>query len=103
MEELPPEIALAVDTMKVGDVSKSFTFTNVNQKEVVAIVKLKSRSEGHKANLSTDYQTLKSMVEGEKQDAVLQKWLEKKIQDTYIRIIDNWKICDFQTPSWPVD
>ena len=42
----------------------------INQKrgkEVVAIVKLKSRTEGHKANISDDYQALKSIVENAKQ------------------------------------
>ncbi|MDR0547670.1 MAG: peptidylprolyl isomerase [Dysgonamonadaceae bacterium] len=103
MEELPPEIAKAIAELQVGDISQPFTFINANQKEVVAIVKLKSRSEGHKASLSEDYQALKGMVENEKQETILQKWLEKKIKDTYIRINDNWKNCDFQTPGWPVD
>ena len=42
--------------MKVGEISKPFTMLTNKQKEVVAIVKLKARTEGHKANLADDFQ-----------------------------------------------
>jgi peptidyl-prolyl cis-trans isomerase SurA len=103
MEELPPEIGKAVYNMKVGDVSQPFTMINSKQKEVVAIVKLKSRSEGHKASLTEDYQALKSIVQQVKGEDVLNKWLTAKQQDTYIRINDNWKNCDFQTSGWVIE
>ncbi|KAA6301947.1 MAG: Chaperone SurA [Candidatus Ordinivivax streblomastigis] len=103
MEELPPEVAKVVYEMQVGDISQPFTLINSKQKEVVAIVKLKTRIEGHKASLSEDYQALKSMVEEEKQHQILEKWLAKKQQDTYIRINDSWKNCDFQSKGWVID
>jgi peptidyl-prolyl cis-trans isomerase SurA len=100
MEELPPEIGKAIYGMKVGEISKPFTMINSKQKEVVAVVRLRSRTEGHKASLSDDYQALKAMVEAEKQEAILKKWVENKIKGTYIRINDNWKNCDFQNAGW---
>jgi peptidyl-prolyl cis-trans isomerase SurA len=104
MDELPPEIAKAIYSMKVGDISKPFTLINASQKEVVAIVKLKSKIEGHKASLSEDFSALKEMVEYEKQQTFLNTWVQKKIKDTYIRINENWKNCDFQMKGWtPVD
>ncbi|MDR1527399.1 MAG: peptidylprolyl isomerase [Dysgonamonadaceae bacterium] len=103
MEELPPEIGKAVYGMKVGDISQPFTLMNSKQKEVVAIVKLKSRSEGHKASLTEDYQSLKAIVEQIKREDILDKWLAKKQQDTYIRISENWKKCDFQSKGWVIE
>ncbi|MDR0543602.1 MAG: peptidylprolyl isomerase [Dysgonamonadaceae bacterium] len=103
MEELPPEIGKAVYGMQVGSISQPFTMVNTKQKEVVAIVKLKSRSEGHKASLTEDYQALKAIVEQVKREEILAKWLYKKQQDTYIRINDNWKNCDFQTKGWIIE
>lgn len=100
MEELPPEIGKVVYNMKVGDISAPFTMINANQKEVVAIVKLKSRIEGHRATIADDFQTIKTMVEGQKREQLLEEWLANKIKDTYIRINDNWKNCDFQIKSW---
>jgi len=100
MSELPPEIAKMINTMKVDEISKPFSMINSKQKEVVAIVKLKSKVEGHKASLSEDFQALKGMVEDEKQQEILDNWIAKKQKETYIRINDNWKNCDFERDGW---
>ena len=70
------------------------------QKEVVAIVKLKARVEGHKANLSDDYQALKSIVEAKKREELLNNWIIEKQRTTYVRISDGWRNCDFKYPGW---
>lgn len=100
MKDLPQEVAKVVDKMSVGDLSKPFTMLNSSGKEVVAIVKLKERVAAHKANLSDDYQVMKSIVEGKKREDVLKKWVQTKIKTTYVRINDDWKNCDFQHEGW---
>ena len=101
MSELPPEIAKEINTMQIGDISKPFVMVNrKTSKEMVAVVKLKLRIEGHKANLSDDHQILSEMVEAEKQGEILNKWIAKKQKETYIRINDNWKNCDFVHDGW---
>jgi peptidyl-prolyl cis-trans isomerase SurA len=100
IDELPPEIARAIVNIEIGDISPVFTMINSKQKEVVAFVKLKSRLVGHKASLSDDFQALKAMVEMEKKEALLTKWISKKQKETYIRINENWKNCDFQMAGW---
>ncbi len=99
-EELPPAVAIAVENLKVGEISAPFKMKADNGKEVVAIVKLKSRVEGHVANVSDDYQTLKEIVESKKQEDILKKWLQNKIKDTYIFVDKNWRNCDFQYSGW---
>lgn len=100
LEELPNEVARVVDKMKIGEVSAPFRMIQNNGKEVVAIVKLRSKVEGHVANVSDDYQVLKEIVEGKKQEEILKKWLQTKIKDTYVRIDKNWQNCDFQYSGW---
>ena len=101
MEELPPEIAKMVVTMQIGNISEPFSMINVKtNKEIAVIIRLKSRIEGHKASLTEDYQALRTMVEEEKQGEVLNKWIAKKQKETYIRINDNWKNCDFERDGW---
>ena len=102
-EELPPEVAKVVDGMNVGDVSAPFRMITDKGKEVVAIVKLRNRVDGHIANVSDDYQTLKEIVENNKKQEVLKKWLQSKIKDTYVYIDDAWKNCDFQYSGWVKD
>lgn len=100
MQELPPEIGKVVYTMQVGDISKPFTMLTSKQREVVAIVKLKARTEGHKANLTDDFQALKAIVEAKKREDLLNNWIAKKQKSTYVRISENWKNCDFRYPGW---
>lgn len=100
MQQLPPEVARVVEKMKVGDISKPFVMMNKNNKEVCAIVKLKSRVEGHKASASDDYQALKQMVEEKKRTEILNNWIKKKMADTYIRIKEEYRNCDFHYAGW---
>ena len=100
MQELPQEIGKVVYQMKVGEISKPFTMLTNKQKEVVAIVKLKARTEGHKANIADDYQALKSIVEAKKREELLNNWIVKQQKTTYIRIADGWQNCDFRYPGW---
>jgi peptidyl-prolyl cis-trans isomerase SurA len=100
MSELPNEIGKVVNTMQVGEISKPFSMINAKNREIVVIVKLKAKTEGHKASLKDDFQALKSMVEEEKRDEVINKWIAKKQSETYIRINDNWKNCDFERDGW---
>lgn len=100
MKDLPQEVAKVIDNLKVDEVSKPFTMLDPKGKQVVAIVKLKQRVEAHRANLSDDYQVMKSIVEGKKKEEILKKWVKDKIKTTYVRINDDWKNCDFQHPDW---
>ena len=101
MQELPAAVARIVDNMQVGEISTPFIMTTERQqKEVVAIVKLKARTPNHRANLIDDYQALKTMVEYQKRDELLRDWIAKKQKTIYVRIADGWQNCDFQYPGW---
>lgn len=105
MQELPPEIAKVVDKMKVGEVSEAFTMIpQKTGKEECVIVKLKSRTAGHKATIADDYQNLKEIVLEKHRSQVLDKWIREKQKHTYVRIKDSWKNnCVFKYPGWIKD
>jgi peptidyl-prolyl cis-trans isomerase SurA len=70
-------------------------------KEVCAVVKLKSRINGHKATISEDFQSLKEIVMEKRRAELLHKWVLEKQKQTYVRINDNWKgNCEFKYPGW---
>ena len=100
MQELPQEIGKVVYQMQVGDISKPFTMLTDKQKEVVAIVKLKARVNGHKANLADDFQAMKQLVESRKREELLNDWIRKKQKTTYVSISEGWRNCDFKYPGW---
>lgn len=62
LAQVSQEVAKMVENMNVGEISRAFTMINDKGKEVCAIVKLKSRINGHKATISEDYQRLKAIV-----------------------------------------
>lgn len=104
MQQLPQEIAKVVDGMNVGEISKAFTMVNEKDgKEVCAIVKLKTRINGHKATITDDYQSLKEIVLDKRREEMLEKWIVEKQKHTYVRINDNWKNCAFKYPGWIKD
>lgn len=100
MQVLPPEIAKAVENLNVGELSNAFTMINTKGKEVCAIVKLKSRIEGHKATITDDYQKLRELVIANKKEQILHKWILEKQKETYIKINEDWRNCDFKYPGW---
>ena len=104
MQELPQDVAKIVDNLNVGEISKAFTMVNEKDgKEVCAIVKLKTRINGHKATITDDYQNLKDIVIEKRREELLHKWILEKQKHTYVRIDDNWKNCDFKYPGWIKD
>lgn len=101
MQDLPPEVARRVELMQPGDVSEAFIMKDVRKnKDIVAMVKLTSRIPGHKANLSEDFNLIKSMYEAKHKDDLLKEWVEKKIKDTYVNVAEDWRNCEFQYDGW---
>lgn len=100
-QDLPQEVAKVVYTMNVGEISKPFSMISpTTNKEVVAVVKVKSKIANHKANLIDDYQMLKGYYEGIKKEEFIKNWIVNKQKETYISIDPAWQKCDFQYPGW---
>ena len=101
MGDLPQEIAKVVDTLSVNQISEPFIMRDPKtQREVVVIVKLTNRIEGHKANLKDDYQILKNLYEEKTKSAIIDNWVIKKQKETYVRIEDGWRNCEFKYDGW---
>lgn len=101
MSELPQEIAKAVANLEVGEISQPIRTIDVkNNKEVVMLVKLRSRRAAHRADLANDYQVIANMLESKKREDILQDWIDKKRRDTYVRIKEEWRNCDFKYDGW---
>ena len=97
MADLNPEIGKVVDKMQVGDVSEPFVMMNPKtNREMVAIVKLTRRIEGHKAELAEDYQQIKGMYENSQRQKIIADWIKEKQKKTYVRIEEGWRDCEFQ-------
>lgn len=100
MKDLPTEVAVAVEGLKEGEVSKAFQMINSKGKTVCAIVKLKKRTEGHRATITEDYQVMKNIVLQKEKEDFLHQWVVDKIKTTYVRMADRYKTCNFKYQGW---
>ena len=101
LRNLPSEIARVVDTLKVGEVSAPFQMINEkNGKLVCVVAKLKSRVEMHRATITEDFQTMKNIVLAKRKEEFIKDWIKDKIKNTYIRINDCYKNCNFEYQGW---
>lgn len=100
-QDLPPEVARQIYDMNEGDLSQAFVMMDQQKnKEVCAIVRLKKKQDAHQANLTDDFQVIKTMLEEKLAAEFIDKWIRKKQQETYIHIDPAWRGCDFQYPGW---
>ena len=100
LQELPAEVAKVVSTMNTGEISSPFMMVNSKDKEVCAIVKLKTHIKAHRASMSEDFQVLKSVVMNKLQEEKINQWIREKQKSTYVRINEEWRDCDFEYPGW---
>ncbi|MEZ2338106.1 peptidylprolyl isomerase [Mucilaginibacter sp. RCC_168] len=93
-DKLDPKVALTVDTMKVGSISKPDVFTGPDGKKTYKILYLKSATNAHKANLEQDFPKLKDMAYEDKTNRAVTQWFEKRRKETFIRIDHEYQSCD---------
>lgn len=100
-QDLPAEVAKQIYAMKEGEISAPFTMIDpTKNKEVCAIVKLKRKTDVHRANLTDDFQAIKSMLEQKLSAEFIHKWILNKQKETYVMIDPEWAGCEFQFPNW---
>lgn len=101
LQELPTEIARKIKDMKVGEISDAFPMMSEKlNHEVFVIVRLKSKTANHQANLTDDFQMIKTMCENQKKQETIESWLKNKIKETYVWISDEWRDCDYHYNEW---
>jgi len=93
-DKLDPKVALTIDTMKVGSISKPDLFTGADGKKSYKILYLKSATDAHKANLAQDFPKLKEFAFEDKNSKTVNKWFDKRRKETFIKIDKEYQTCD---------
>ena len=103
MEQLPQEIGKLVYNMNVGEISEPFTMVDTREnrnREICAIVRVKSKTKAHPASVTEDFIQLKDIVLQHKKEKIIEDWIREKQQEIYVRINENWRSCEFMYPGW---
>jgi peptidyl-prolyl cis-trans isomerase SurA len=98
--DIPAGIYAAIDTLEVGGMSAPITIANEQGRDMLAVVKLKSKLEEHKLNPADDFQDLKEYALNKKKAEKFQDWISQKLKDTYVQIGKGWRDCEFTHKGW---
>src|SRR5690554_6185583 len=100
LNELNQDIAKIAGEMQQGEISEPFIMLNDKGRQVAAMIRITARNEGHRANINNDYQIIKQMAENARQQDLVDEWLQKKIDQTYVRIDPAWQGCELKYKGW---
>ena len=99
LNQVDQQIYLLTDQMNVGDISSPSLYDNpFERKQGVRLVRLMSRSDPHRANLTQDYSLIQRAAENDKKQLVINEWISSKIGSAYIRINPPYSDCNFNNP-----
>ena len=93
--ELDQQVSFTVNRMQVGELSDPVPMKTTENKDAYRLLYLKRKTAPHKANLNDDYTIIREWAMQQKREEVINKWIANKSQKAYIRVIDEFKECDF--------
>ena len=99
-QHLDPATNYVLKRMEIGEISKPFESQDMQGNSELKIIRLKSRTKAHVANIKTDYQRISDMALEKKKEKVLSDWIKEKQKVTFIKIAPEYTGCDFQYDNW---
>jgi peptidyl-prolyl cis-trans isomerase SurA len=101
VQMIPPAINRQLETMEVGSISDPFMMKDERLgKDYFSVIKLKSKTDAHRANINDDYQLIQTILENKKREEIFHKWIVTKQKESYISISPNWINCQFEFSGW---
>ncbi|MCB0806807.1 MAG: peptidylprolyl isomerase [Bacteroidales bacterium] len=96
VDQLDPKVFFVIDKLAVGEISAPVQFQTQERKDAYRILMLKERTEPHKANLRDDYDKIQDWALEQKKQDELNKWVAEKVENTYIKLSDDYQVCKFE-------
>ncbi|MDQ6472388.1 peptidylprolyl isomerase [Flavobacterium sp. LHD-80] len=96
LTKMDPQLYSQVSNLKDAEVSQPLL--NVDEKsskKTYKIITVTNRINEHTADYAMDYTKIKDLALKEKQIEAIAKWFDAKIKDTYIKIIGEYRQCNF--------
>jgi peptidyl-prolyl cis-trans isomerase SurA len=103
LKELETQDYTVTRDLDIGEISDPYESVDKNGKTLYKIIKVKSRTNPHRANLDQDYLLIQNMALAIKKQKVIENWIKEKQSDTYIRIDDSVMDCSFIKEGWLAD
>lgn len=96
LTKMDPLLYNQVRELKDNQISAPFLEEDRSGLKKYKILKVTNRFDEHKAEYSKDYTKIKELALKEKQVSRIKKWMDEKIESTYININSDYKNCNFK-------
>ncbi|MEX6625554.1 peptidylprolyl isomerase [Tenacibaculum salmonis] len=96
LTRMPPDLFGRISELKQGDLSDIFYDETREGEKMYKVILLKKKTDTHKANLVDDYVRLQEFALAKKKEEVIVKWSNEKIEETYIKLGNDYKDCVFK-------
>jgi peptidyl-prolyl cis-trans isomerase SurA len=93
---LPAELNLTLMSLKVGELSEPVLTTAEDGHQQYVIYRLDNRIPAHVANIKNDYDIFESAAKEEANQLEVDRWMQKKLNSTYIEIKAPYSDCTFE-------
>lgn len=94
-DEIEPNLFFVIDRLEVGEISRPIQTMTDDGKMAYKIVWLRDRIEPHRANLQQDYDFIQRLALQEKKEKTILRWVERRLEQTYVRIHEDYQDCEF--------
>jgi len=95
LTKMDPTLYSQVSNLKDNEVSQPILNTDDKGKKTYKLITITNRIDAHTADYAKDYTKIKELALKEKQITTISKWFDTKIKDTYIKIIGEYRDCNF--------
>jgi len=95
LTRMDPTLYQRVANLKAGEMTDPYFDETREGEKMFKIMLLKAKSESHTADFITDYVKIQQLAKQKKQEEEIEDWAEDKIEDTYIKISEQYKDCTF--------
>jgi peptidyl-prolyl cis-trans isomerase SurA len=95
LTKMDPELYSQIEKLKDGDISIVLRDEDRLNPVKFKILTVTDRTDEHEANFATDYIKIQALALQNKKLKEIEKWQNIKIDDTYIKIANEYKDCEF--------
>jgi len=99
LTRMDTELYVQIQNLKDGEVSLVLTDEDRIGNKKFKILKVTDRIDEHEADYARDYLKIQELALNEKKIQAIEKWQKEKIFDTYIKIGESYKGCEFSS-NW---
>ena len=95
LTKMDPALYNQIVDLKVGEISQPIYDQDERGNKFYKILTVNSKLPEHKADYANDYLKIKELALKDKQIKAISKWMDEKIQETYVKIDKEYQECEF--------